>query len=78
MTSRMIMLQNLNCPTCAAKLEKAASALPGMKSARVSFAAGSLTVKFDPNVLSEDRIVALANQMGVDVINIVPGPASNQ
>jgi copper chaperone CopZ len=76
MTNEMLMLSNLNCPTCAAKLEKAAQALPGMKSARVVFGAGSLNVEYDPTVLSQDKIRALCKQMGVDVVAVVPGRSS--
>ena len=43
----MIVLENLNCPVCAAKIEKAAQNLPGMKEAKVSFGTGSLTVTYD-------------------------------
>ncbi|HHW98570.1 MAG TPA: hypothetical protein GX738_02930 [Firmicutes bacterium] len=76
MTNEMLMLSNLNCPTCAAKLEKAAQALPGMKSARVVFGAGSLNVEYDSTVLSQDKIRALCKQMGVDVVAVVPGRSS--
>ncbi len=77
MTKEMLMLANLNCPSCAAKLEKAAQSLPGMKSARVIFGAGSMNVEYDPDVLSQDRIRALCKQMGVDVAAVVPGPSSD-
>lgn len=77
MTKEMLMLANLNCPSCAAKLEKAAQSLPGMKSARVIFGAGSMNVEYDPDVLSQDRIRALCKQMGVDVAAVVPGPNSD-
>jgi len=71
--NEMLMLGNLNCPTCAAKLEKAAQALPGMKSARVVFGAGSLNVEYDPHILSQEKIRNLCRQMGVDVVAVVPG-----
>jgi copper chaperone CopZ len=44
MKSQMMMLRNLNCPNCAAKLQKAAQALPGMSEAKVAFASGTLNV----------------------------------
>ena len=43
----MIMLSGLNCPTCAAKLEKAVQATPGVTEAKVVFGAGSLNVEYD-------------------------------
>ncbi len=77
MTNEMMMLTNLNCPTCAAKLEKATQALPGMKSARVIFGAGSMNVEYDPNVLSQEKIRALCKQMGIGIATVVPGPSSD-
>lgn len=73
MTRQMFMLQNLNCPNCAAKLEKAAQGLPGMKAAKVAFATGTLQVEYDPEVLSEESIRRLIQQMGLEVATVVPG-----
>jgi copper chaperone CopZ len=67
MKRQMLMLTNLNCPTCAAKLEQAVQALPGMKTAKVSFASGTLNVEYDPAKLSEADLRALARRFGVGV-----------
>ena len=73
MKRQMIMLENLNCPTCAAKLEKAVTKLPGMKAARVSFGGGVLTVEYDEAVLQEAAIRATVEKHGVGVGGIVGG-----
>lgn len=67
MKSRMLMLTNLNCPNCAAKLEQAVRGLPGVKTARVAFASGTLNVEYDPEKLSEADLRALAHRFGVGV-----------
>lgn len=71
MKRQMIMLENLNCPSCAAKLEHAAKKLPGMKAAKVAFGTGSLTIEFDESVLTEGVIRETIKQHGLGVATIV-------
>ncbi len=74
----MIMLSGLNCPTCAAKLEKAVQSAPGVTEAKVVFGAGSLNVTYDAAVTSYERIAEVVSRMGMAVTARVPGapPAS--
>ncbi|MGI6609752.1 MAG: heavy-metal-associated domain-containing protein [Limnochordia bacterium] len=67
MKRQMIMLENLSCPSCAAKLEKAVQRLPGIKMAKVSFGTGSLSVEYDEGQLQEADIKAKVKQFGVGV-----------
>jgi Cu+-exporting ATPase len=67
MKRQMVMLANLNCPVCAAKLEKAAARLPGMQAAKVAFGTGALTVEYDETKLSETDIRTVVKQQGLDV-----------
>jgi copper chaperone CopZ len=76
MKRQMIMLSDLNCPTCAAKLEKSAQQLPGMKSAKVSFGTGNLTVEYDEARLDEETIRKTVKQHGVEISMIMNGSAS--
>ncbi len=73
MKSQMIMLRNLNCPNCAAKLQKAAQEMPGMRSARVAFATGTLNVEYDPEKLSEANLRELVKRFGLEVAAFLPG-----
>jgi copper chaperone CopZ len=75
MKRQMIMLSNLNCPNCAAKLEKAAKQLPGMKSATVAFGSGALNVEFDETRMEEPRLKELVRQMGLGIATVVNRPA---
>lgn len=72
----MIMLSGLNCPTCAAKLEKAVRATPGVTEAKVIFGAGSLNVEYDAAVVSYEKIADVVSRMGLAVTARVPGSAS--
>jgi len=72
MTRQMLMLRNLNCPNCAAKLERAARRLPGMESARVAFATGALHVQYDQARLTEAGIRDLVRQFGLEVAATLP------
>lgn len=69
MQRRMVMLKNLNCPSCAAKLEKATQHLDGVKTAKVAFAAGTLTVEFDEQHVKPEQIKEIVHQFGVEVAN---------
>lgn len=73
MKRQMIMLENLNCPNCAAKMERTAQKLPGMKTAKVSFGTGSLTVEYDPAVLTEEQIREAIRQSGLGVSSVLGG-----
>lgn len=75
MKRQMIMLSNLNCPSCAARLEKAARSLPGMKSAAVSFGAGALNVEFDEAQFEEARLKETIKSLGLGIATIVSRPA---
>jgi len=72
----MIMLSGLSCPTCAAKLEKAVQATPGVTEAQVAFGAGSLNVAYDTATTSYDKIAGVIARMGMAVTARVPGSAS--
>ena len=72
----MIMLSGLNCPTCAAKLEKAVQSTPGVTEAKVVFGAGSLNVENDATVVPYERIAEVVSRMGMTVTARVPGSAS--
>jgi copper chaperone CopZ len=72
----MFVLRNLNCPNCAAKLQKAAQALPGMAQARVAFGTGALNVEYDPERLAEGEIRNLIQRFNLEVGAVIPGGAA--
>ncbi|HAF66439.1 MAG: heavy-metal-associated domain-containing protein [Bacillota bacterium] len=73
MKKLMIMLGNLNCPTCASKVETALARMDGIGSAKVSFGSGVLNIEYDESKVSEERIKQAINRFGVEVTGIFPG-----
>lgn len=56
----------LDCPNCAAKLEKAVQELPGVVSASLNFASGKLKVEFVEGKASKQEIINLAHFLGYE------------
>lgn len=73
METKMLMLTDLNCPVCAAKLERAVRQLHGMNAARVEFGSGTLHVEYEPSALSLDAIRELVKKSGLGVAAVVAG-----
>jgi Cd2+/Zn2+-exporting ATPase len=59
-----IEIGGLDCPDCAATLEKSVRSLAGVKDATLSFATSSLSVIFDEAHISEDEILKLIGASG--------------
>lgn len=71
----LLMLENLNCPTCAAQLEAAARKTPGVTQAKVSFATGTLDISYDQAKVRQTAIFDMVRRHGVSVAAVVPGDA---
>lgn len=56
----------MSCAACAARVNKAVSALNGIGNADVNLLAGKMTVEFDETLLSEDAIIAAVRAAGYD------------
>lgn len=46
-------VEDVDCPNCAAKLEKAISGIDGVKRASISFIAGKMIIETDENDMEE-------------------------
>jgi copper chaperone CopZ len=73
MKAKMYMLKNLACPNCAARLEKAASRLPGVHQAKVSYATGAMNLQYDEAVLDEGKVKDLIRQFSLELVSVLPG-----
>ena len=73
MKAQTYVLQSLNCPNCAARLQKAVSLLQGVSEANVSFATGALNVQFDEAVLDEQKIKDTIRKFNLEVRTVMPG-----
>ena len=56
----------LSCPSCIPKIEKALLALPGVANAKVRFNSGRIEVEHDPNKASVDQLVKVIRDAGYD------------
>jgi Cd2+/Zn2+-exporting ATPase len=67
------MLSSLNCPDCAARLEKAISRVPGVQEAKVSFATGALSVKVDETTFEEQKLKDTVKNFSLEITAVLPG-----
>jgi Cu+-exporting ATPase len=73
MKAQTYMFRNLNCPNCAAKLEKAVLGLQGVQEVKVSFGAGTMNVQYDEAVLDEQKVKDTIRKFNLDVAATMPG-----
>lgn len=67
MKKETVLLANLNCPSCAADLQKALAKLDGVKRAYVAFGTGSVELEYDDNVVKSGDIERTIESFGVTV-----------
>ncbi|HEY8425107.1 MAG TPA: heavy metal-associated domain-containing protein [Limnochordales bacterium] len=64
MVREIFELSGLHCPSCVSRIERAVRAIRGVHEAKVAFAAGLLTVEYDPAVTASESITHAVTQMG--------------
>lgn len=64
--SGVLEIGGMDCADCVRKVERAVAALPGVRSAQVTFATGRMEVRYDPAVLSLDRIARTVRETGYE------------
>lgn len=63
-TRTLLRSDELSCPSCVPKIEKALLALPGVTTAEVKFASGRIEVAHDPALTSVDALVKAIARTG--------------
>jgi copper chaperone len=66
MKKTLLRSQELTCPSCVAKIEKALKAVPGVQEAKVHFNTGRIEVEHDPHQAGEDRLVNAVKSAGYE------------
>jgi copper chaperone len=66
MKKTLLRSQELTCPSCVAKIEKALKAVPGVQEAKVHFNTGRIEVEHDPQQVGEDRLVNAVKSAGYE------------
>jgi copper chaperone len=60
----LLRSQDLNCPSCVAKIEKALKSLDGVGEAKVYFNTGRIEVEHDPEKASTSQLVSTVGSVG--------------
>jgi copper chaperone CopZ len=66
MKQTILRSQNLNCPSCVAKIETALKALHGVEAATVHFATGRIEVRHDATQVGIPALVAAVRGAGYE------------
>lgn len=64
MKKTLLRSQELSCPSCVAKIEKALKSLDGVSEAKVFFNTGKIEVQHDPARVSEAELVKAVKSVG--------------
>lgn len=65
--SRTILRSDeLSCPSCIAKIERALAVVPGVERAEVKFSSGKIEVLHDPEIAPADTLVEVVRQAGYE------------
>lgn len=65
-TKTILRSDELSCPSCVPKIEKALKALPGVEKAEVRFNTGKIEVEHDPAQSSVEALVAAIRGTGYE------------
>jgi copper chaperone CopZ len=66
MMKTLLRSQELSCPSCVAKIEKALLSLNGVQKAEVFFNTGRIEVEHDPQVSSSDDLLKAIRNAGYE------------
>jgi copper chaperone len=66
MKKTLLRSQELSCPSCVAKIEKALKTLDGVAEAKVYFNSGKIEVQHDPQKVEEQELVQAVKSVGYD------------
>ncbi|KAF0102115.1 MAG: heavy-metal-associated domain-containing protein [Reyranella sp.] len=68
MKSATFKIEGMNCDGCAGRIKALAEKLPGVQAATVSFSQAEACILFNPQTVTEDRLVALVHDAGFRVV----------
>lgn len=66
LVTTLLRSQELSCPSCVPKIEKALGALPGVEQAKVHFNTGRIEVRHDPTVTEPETLVDTVRRAGYE------------
>ncbi|HEY0070551.1 MAG TPA: heavy metal translocating P-type ATPase [Chloroflexia bacterium] len=66
-TTEKLRISGMDCGDCAVSIEKSLETMPGVRSASVSFGAGTAQVTYDPAVASHEALARRISELGYNV-----------
>ena len=76
--SKVLPVLEMSCAVCAGNVESTVQALSGVEKASVNFAAGTLTVTYNPSVITLEVMQAAVQAAGYDLIVEAEDPVAMQ
>ena len=76
--TKVLPVLEMSCAVCAGNVESTVQALSGVEKASVNFAAGTLTVTYNPSVITLEVMQAAVQAAGYDVIVEAEDPVAMQ
>lgn len=67
----ILKLNDLSCPSCMSKIQKAVNQQPGVKDAVVMFNAGKVKAEVDEKLIAPEKLGSIVNQLGYQVEKII-------
>ena len=64
---KKIRLEQLTCPTCVTKIEKAIKSLDGVNEVSVGFNTSTAIVDFNEEKITQDKIIRVIKDLGYDL-----------
>ncbi len=58
------LIEGLDCPDCALKLEQALAKIPGVTWVSINFATSKIWFEYEPEVVNREQILAAINRAG--------------
>jgi len=65
-------IEGMSCASCAARIEKALTAQPGVRDAAVNFASKRATVTYDPHAVHRGELTRTVSDLGYGVLDEAP------
>jgi copper chaperone CopZ len=66
MMKTLLRSQDLSCPSCVAKIEKALQGVKGVSSAKVHFNTGRIEIEHDPEAVNAADLVRTVQKAGYE------------
>ena len=67
MKKQIFSINGMHCTSCAMNIDLDLEDMPGVKSAKTSYAKGTTEIEYDPNVADFEKIKTVVQSMGYKI-----------